>query len=89
MWETIKQFFIHLYDIVNGFLRTSLDIDGKVISLYNQYVSPIPELFKILGAAFLVIIIVFGVLGFVKKLSKLFIALAVILLIVFIITRLV
>ena len=88
MWDIVKGFFETLYGKFNGFLQTTLDIDGKVLALYDQFVVPLPEIIKILGMVFLGIIIVLGVLSFVKKMLKLFIVLAVILAIVFFATQL-
>ncbi len=88
IWDTIKDFFMGLYDKFNGFLQTTLDIDGKLIDLYQEFIVPLPEIIKIVGIVFTGIIIVLGVLSFVKKMLKLFIVLAVILAIVLILTRL-
>ncbi|MFA6800783.1 MAG: hypothetical protein WCR19_01590 [Acholeplasmataceae bacterium] len=88
MWEVIKSFFINQYDNFNGFLQDSVDIDGRLLSLYNEFIVPLPEIVKILGTAFIAILIVMGTISFVKKLMKLFIVIAVILVIVFVITQL-
>jgi len=88
MWDIVKGFFETLYGKFNGFLQTTLDIDGKVLALYDQFIVPLPELIKVVGMVFLGIIIVLGVLSFVKKMLKLFIVLAVILAIVFFATQL-
>lgn len=83
MWEVIKNFVLNIHESVNGYLAETLNLDGLFIGLYDQYVQPIPELFKILGTAFLVIIILLGTISFVKKMLKLFIVIAVIMAIVF------
>jgi len=88
LWETIKGFFLNLYEKFDAFLEDTLGLDQKLIDLYQEYITPIPEIIKILGLVFLGIIIVLGVLSFVKKMLKLFIVLAVILAIVLILTRL-
>jgi len=88
MWDTIKGFFESLYGRFNDFLSTTLDIDGKVLALYDQFIVPLPEIIKIVGMVFLGIVIVLGVISFVKKMLKLFIVLAVILAIVFFATQL-
>lgn len=88
MWDTIKGFFESLYGRFNDFLQTTLDIDGKVLALYDQFIVPLPEIIKIVGMVFLGIVIVLGVISFVKKMLKLFIVLAVILAIVFFATQL-
>ena len=88
IWETVKGFFFSLYGGFNDFLKNTLDIDGMIIGLYDQFIAPLDEVFKIVGAVFLGIIIVLGVLSFVKKMLKLFIVLAVILAIVVLVTQL-
>lgn len=88
LWETVKGFFLSLYDRFNDFLQATLDIDGRLIGLYQEFVVPLPELIKIVGIVFTGIIIVLGVLSFVKKMLKLFVVLAVILAIVVLITQL-
>ena len=88
MWDTIKGFFESIYVRFNGFLQTTLNIDEKLIGLYEEFVVPLPELIKIVGIVFAGIILVLGVLSFVKKMLKLFIVLAVILAIVLLITQL-
>ncbi len=88
MWDVVKDFIVSLYGRFNGFLADTLDIDGKLLGLYDQFVTPLPEVIKIVGAVFLGIVIVLGTIGFVKKMLKLFIVLAVILAIVVLITQL-
>ena len=88
MWNIVKGFFESLYGRFNGFLQTTLDIDGKVLALYDPFIVPLPELIKVVGMVFLGIVIVLGVISFVKKMLKLFIVLAVILAIVFFATQL-
>lgn len=88
MWDIVREFFINQYDKFNGFLQNTLDFDGRVMALYDQFVTPLPEIIKILGGVFLAIIIVLGTISFVKKLLKLFIVIAVILVIVLAITQL-
>ncbi|MFU8793067.1 MAG: hypothetical protein ACNA7K_03495 [Acholeplasmataceae bacterium] len=88
LWETVKGFFFSLYERFNDFLQATLDIDGRLIALYQEFVVPLPELIKIVGIVFTGIIIVLGVLSFVKKMLKLFVVLAVILAIVVLITQL-
>jgi hypothetical protein len=88
MWEVIKGFFESIYGRFNGFLQNTLDIDGKLIGLYEQFIVPLPELIKIVGIVFVGFILVFGTIAFVKKMLKLFIVIAVILAIVLLITQL-
>lgn len=88
MWEIVKDFLFNQYDRFNGFLQNTIDFDGRALSLYNDFIVPLPEIIKIFGSIFLGIIIVMGVISFVKKLLKLFIVIAVILVIVLAITQL-
>lgn len=88
MWDIVREFFINQYDKFNGFLQNTLDFDGRFMALYDQFVTPLPEIIKILGGVFLAVIIVLGTISFVKKLLKLFIVIAVILVIVLAITQL-
>jgi hypothetical protein len=88
LWGTIEGFLVSIYERFNSFLQGALDIDGRLIGLYEEFVMPLPELFKIVGVVFTGIVIVLGVLSFVKKMLKLFIVLAVILAIVVLITQL-
>jgi hypothetical protein len=87
VWEWIQSLFGLLYGRFNTFLQDSLDIDGKLISLYNEFVAPLPEVIKIAGLAFLAIIIVLGVFSFIKKMLKLFIVIAIILAIIMFLSR--
>jgi len=88
MWNVLRGFFESIYGRFNGFLADTLDLDGKLLVLYDQFVSPLPELIKIVGVVFVGIVIVLGTISFVKKMLKLFIVLAVILAIVVLITQL-
>ncbi len=86
-WETIKGFFGSIHDTINNFLQRILDIDGRLLSLYDEFVMPLPELVKIAGIVFLTIIIVLGVLSFAKKMLKLLIILAIIFFVIMALTR--
>lgn len=88
MLETIKSFFEGIYERFNSYLQGLLDIDNRLIGLYNEFVAPLPEIIKLVAIVFVGFILVFGTIGFIKKMLKLFIVLAVILAIVFFITRL-
>lgn len=88
MWEAIKEFFVNIYESANGWMQSAFGFDTIILDLYNQFIVPLPELVKILGAGLLAIIIVLGVISFVKKMLKLFIVIAVILAIVVLVTQL-
>mgnify|MGYP000854169448 CR=1 FL=1 len=80
--DGILQFFTDIIGSLDGWLESTLQFDNNLLGLYNDYIAPIPELFKLVGAVFLGIIIVLGTASFVKKMLKLFLVLAVIIIIV-------
>ena len=88
MWEAIMNFFENIYGSINGWMQNTFRFDEIALGLYDQFIVPLPEIFKILGSVLLGIIIVLGVISFVKKMLKLFVVLAVILAIVFLVTQL-
>lgn len=80
--DSILQFFTDIIGSFDGWLESTLQFDQTILDLYNTFVEPIPELFKILGAVFLAVIIVLGTISFIKKMLKLFLVIAVIIIIV-------
>jgi hypothetical protein len=82
MWNTIKNLVDSIFGGFNNLLQDWIGFDEKILGLYDQFIVPQPELFKLVGFAFFAIIVVLGVMSFVKKMLKLFIVLAVILAIV-------
>lgn len=88
MWEAIGNFFVNIYGSINEWLKSIFQFDQVMMDLYNEFIVPLPELVKILGGILLVIIIVLGTISFVRKMLKLFIVIAVILAIVFLVTQL-
>ena len=80
--DAILQFFTDIVGSLDGWLESVLKFDETIVGLYNDYVAPIPELFKVVGTVFLGIIIVLGTASFIKKMLKLFLVLAVIIIIV-------
>ncbi len=88
IWELVKGFFVSVYERFNVFLQGTLDIDGRLIALYQEFISPLPELIKIVGIVFAGIILVLGIFSFIKKMLKLFVILAIILVIVMALTQL-
>lgn len=88
MWDVVKGILESVYNSFDEFLQNTLNIDGTLIDLYEQFITPLPELIKIVGTVFVAIILVLGILSFVKKMLKLFIVLAVILAIVLLVTQL-
>jgi hypothetical protein len=84
--QGIFRFIGDLIDRFDGLLENIFKFDARVLDFYNNIISPLPELFKLLGAIFLAVIIVIGTLTFMKKLVKLFVVIAVIIVIVLAVT---
>ncbi len=82
MWDLIKGFVDRVFGGFNNLLEEWIGFDEKLLSLYNEFIAPQPELFKIIGFAFFAIIVVLGVISFVKKMVKLFLVIAIILAII-------
>lgn len=78
----IFDFINNIFGDINGFLQNLIQFDERILGLYDQMIVPLPELVKIPGSILLAVIIVLGTIQFVKKMLKLFIAVAVILVIV-------
>lgn len=84
IWQAIIDFFAKTGSQIDGWLKSTINLDQKIIDLYQSYVVPLPEIYKILGAILLLIIIVLGVFSFIKKAMKLFLVIAVIAIIAYI-----
>jgi hypothetical protein len=84
--QGILTFLGDLIGNLDGWLESTIQFDQTLLDLYNQFIVPLPELFKILGGVLLSIIIVLGTFTFIKKLLKLFIVIAVIIVIVLAVT---
>lgn len=78
----IFNFINNIFGDINGFLQNLIQFDDLILGFYDQVIAPLPELVKIPGSVLLAIIIVLGTIQFVKKMLKLFIVVAVILVIV-------
>jgi hypothetical protein len=78
----IMNFINNIFGDINGFLQNLIQFDELILGFYDQVIAPLPELVKIPGSVLLAVIIVLGTIQFVKKMLKLFIAVAVILVIV-------
>lgn len=70
-------FFEKIWNWIDTTLK-GIGLDGFVLNMYEKYVVGIHELFKILIMILFVIIVILGVISFVKKMTKLFITLAII-----------
>lgn len=84
--QSIFTFIGDLIQRFDGFLKNIIQFDQTVLNLYNDIIAPIPELFKLLGAILLAVIVVLGTVTFMKKLVKLFVVIAVIIVIVLAVT---
>ena len=78
----ILNFVNSIFGDINGFLQNLIGLDNLILNLYDQFIKPLPELVKIPGTVLLLIIIILGTIQFVKKMLKLFVVIAVILVIV-------
>jgi len=78
----VFEFINNIFGDINGFLQNLIQFDQRILGFYDQVIAPLPELIKIPGSILLSVIIVLGTVQFVKKMLKLFIVLAVILVIV-------
>lgn len=74
--------FANIWNSINEWLKTTLKFDEFFMELFETHVSPITELFKWLLLLLLVIIIILGSISLIKKTFKLFIAIAVIVLLI-------
>lgn len=81
MFQSILDFILGLLGTLDGFIGDIFNFDEVFFDYYNQYIAPIPNTFKLVGAVFLSIIVVLGTIQFVKKMLKLFIVLAIIIVI--------
>jgi hypothetical protein len=78
----ILNFINSIFGDINGFLQNLIGLDKLILNLYDQFIKPLPELVKIPGTVLLLVIIILGTIQFVKKMLKLFVVMAVILVIV-------
>lgn len=78
----ILNFINNIFGDINGFLQNLIQFDDLILGFYDQVIAPLPELVKIPGSVLIAVILVLGTIQFVKKMLKLFIVVAVILVIV-------
>lgn len=78
----ILSFINNIFGDINGFLQNLIQFDDLILGFYDQVIAPLPEMVKIPGSILLAVVIVLGTIQFVKKMLKLFIVVAVILVIV-------
>ena len=87
LWQGILGFFSNLIGSLDGWLESTIQLDDRVLGFYQDIIVPIPEVFKLLGALLFVVIVIMGTFTFIKKLLKLFIVIAVIIVIVLAISQ--
>lgn len=73
----VQSFFQNIWQKINDLIG-KLDFDGKMLGLYATYIEPISELFKWLLLALLIVVIILGVISFIKKTFKVFIVVTII-----------
>jgi hypothetical protein len=87
IWQSILGFFSNLIGSLAGWLESTIQLDSRILGFYEDIIVPIPEVFKLLGALLFVVIMIMGTFTFIKKLLKLFIVIAVIIVIVLAISQ--
>ena len=84
IWQAIVNFFSKMGSQIDSWLKEVVNFDFRIIELYETFIVPLPEIYKILGAILLLIILILGVVSFIKKALKLFVVLAVIAIIAYV-----
>lgn len=87
IWDGILGFLGNLIGTLDGWLESTIQFDDRVVAFYQDIIVPIPEVFKLLGAILFAVIVIMGTFTFIKKLLKLFIVIAVIIVIVLAISQ--
>ncbi len=85
IWTWIVNTFGSIGSAIDGFLKQSINIDQRILDIYNFFTS-MSEIVKILIVVGLAIIIVLGTLSLIKKSIKLIIVLALAFLIIYFIS---
>ena len=75
------EFFRGIYDKINNWIKDLIKFDQYVIEFYNKVIAPLPEIVKIIGSIFLLIILVLGIFSFIKKFIKTSIVIGIVLVI--------
>lgn len=76
--NVILDWFKGIFGNLDAWLKDTIALDDKVLTLYQNTIAPLAEWIKIVGLLFIAILLVFGIFGFIKKLYKLFIVLIII-----------
>ena len=79
-------FFQKIWIFINEKLM-QLDFDGKIVGLYEKFIATLPELFKWLLLVLTIIILILGIISFVKKTFKVSIILGIIIGVIFLIFK--
>ncbi|MGI6360117.1 MAG: hypothetical protein ACOX02_03660 [Acholeplasmatales bacterium] len=79
--EKVKEFFnmiITMFKDFNGWLKTTLNFDGKFLGFYNSAIAPLAEWIKITGLVVIVLLAIIGLVVIIKKAYKVILILLII-----------
>ncbi len=79
--EKVKEFFnmiIQMFTDFNGWLKTTIDFDGKFVGFYNSAIAPLAEWIKITGLVVIVLLAIIGLIVVIKKAYKVVLVLLII-----------
>ncbi len=71
--DKIKEFFnaiIQMFRDFNGWLKTTINFDGKFLGFYNSAIAPLAEWIKMLGLVVFVLLAIIGAVVVIKKAYK-------------------
>lgn len=78
IWQHILNFLSEAGRQFDQFILGIFNFDSFVIGAYTDHISGFPEIVKIIGALFVVFLLVLGIISLIKKSLKLVIILAII-----------
>lgn len=79
--EKVKEFFnmiIQMFTDFNGWLKTTINFDGKFIGFYNSAIAPLAEWIKMIGLVAIILLAVVGLVVLIKKAYKIILVLLII-----------
>lgn len=85
--DKIIEFFTSAWAWINDAFNNALNLEGFLGNLYMQYIFPIPSFLKTLLLVLGIIILILGIISFIKKTIKLFVVIAVIALVIIFLTN--
>lgn len=85
--DKIIEFFTSAWAWINDAFNNALNLEGFLGNLYMQYIFPIPSFLKTLLLVLGIIILILGIISFIKKTIKLFVVIAVISLVIIFLTN--